>query len=301
MTNTNTGNKLSSLPIAGWSSIGTTGVSFTLYHSSIGSFQRDLGIGWGHSYDVKIDHTQGSSAILRLPDGLLVPYTEVSGTFSPPAGWFHTLVRHTNGTFTLTFTDQRKWVFNTAGFLVAKKDRVGNTVSVNRNANQKITAVNSPDGRSLSFAYDGQGRIQTVTDPMSRVWTFDYNTANDLVTVEYPPVGGVTKTRAFAYNSQNNIVSETDLDGHVWTWTYDSSERMTSHANPLGHTVSYSYGASAPTITLPGGQQIVHNYSSGLLASEVDPANFNVSYTYDAQRNPLTVTDQRGPGVDVHL
>ncbi|MFO0092527.1 MAG: RHS repeat domain-containing protein, partial [Armatimonadota bacterium] len=77
--------------------------------------------------------------------------------------------------------------------------------------------------------------------------------------VSYPALSGVTKTRTFTYNAQHNILTETDLDGHVWTWTYDSSERMTSHVSPLGHTTGYAYTTSSTTITLPGGQTVVHN------------------------------------------
>jgi len=293
-TNTNTGNKLSTLGIVSWGAVGESGVSFRLFHSSIGDYQRDLGYGWSHSYDVKVTHTPGSSAILRMPDGLLVPYAEVSGAFDPPSGWQHGLVKNANGTFTLTFTNQSKWEFNAAGWLTAKKDRVGNTTTVNRNANDKITTVTSPDGRALTFAYDGSGRITSVTDPLSRVWTFTHNAAGDTTGVSYPALSGVTKTRTFTYNAQHNILTETDLDGHVWTWTYDSSERMTSYVSPLGHTTGYAYTTSSTTITLPGGQTVVHNYSSGLLASEVDAAGFSTAYTYDAERNPLTVTDARG-------
>lgn len=93
-TNTNTGNKLTTLPIAGWSSRGDSAVGFTLYHNSIGTYNSALGQGWSHSYDVSIAYTPGSSAIIRMADGLQVPYTESSGTFAPPTGWYPNLVKN---------------------------------------------------------------------------------------------------------------------------------------------------------------------------------------------------------------
>lgn len=44
-----------------------------------------------------------------MADGLQVPYTESSGTFTPPTGWYHNLVKNTNGSWTLTFKNQSKY------------------------------------------------------------------------------------------------------------------------------------------------------------------------------------------------
>lgn len=294
LTNTNTGNNLSRLPLAFWESRGDSVVDLTLYHNSVGTFAGLFGAGWSSSYEVRVDHSAGVSAIVRLADGLNLPYTENLGTFSPPAGVHHDLVRHSNGTWSMTRTDQSKYEFNTSGKLVAIKDRNGNTVTVTRDGNQRITSVMCPSGRSLTFAYNGSGLVSSVTDPTNRVWTFAYNGSGQLTGVTYPTLGGQSHTRSFSYDSAHNILTETDLRGNVWTWTYDSQDRMTSWKNPLNQTTSFSYGSTATIITRPGGQQIVHNYSSGLLASAVDEASFSQSFTYDSNRNVLTKTDERG-------
>jgi RHS repeat-associated protein len=292
--NTNTGNKLSTLPIVSWGSLGDSGVSFNLYHSSRTDWNETLGHGWSHSYEAEITYTSGSSAILRMPDGLLVPYTEASGVFTPPPGWNHDLVKNSGGSFTLTFKDQKKMEFNSSGQLTQVKDRNGNATNITRNGSGQITLIESADGRDLTLTYNGSGRVSTITDPLSRVWTLAYNASSQLTGVTYPTLNSTSHTRSFTYNAAHDILTETDLRGKVWTWTYDSEGKMTAFSNPLSQTTSYSYSSSATTITFPDTTTRVDNYSSGLLASRVDEASFSSAFVYDTDRNITRLTDKRG-------
>jgi YD repeat-containing protein len=191
--NTNTGNRHASYPIVGWPSRGSSAVFLTLHHNSKGTFSFDLGKGWSHGYDVKVTHTVGSSAIVRYGDGTEVPYTETSGVFDAPVGIHDTLVKNSNNTWTITSKDRSKLEFNTAGRLVAVKDANINTISIARDSLQKITNISDGTGRSLAFTYTSSGLIQTITDPSSRVWTFVYNSNNDMTGIEW------TDARAHLY------------------------------------------------------------------------------------------------------
>lgn len=293
-TNSNTGNNLKTLPIVGWSSRGQSGVSLAFYHSSIGDYVGDMGIGWSHSYDVHIDHAPASSAIVRMPDGLTVPYTENLGSFEAPPGWSADLVQNTGGDWTMTFKSHSKWEFDSDGYLTAVKDKSGNTTTITRDTSHRVTKVASQDGRDIDFTYNTNGLLDTVTDPDNRVWTCIYDTNDDMTELEYPSLSGTVHSREFAYDTAHNITTHTDLRGNDWTWTYDSSDRMTSWSNPLSQTTNWSYGTGSTTITLPGSQTITHNYANDQLTSEVDPASYSRSYTYDSDWNVTTVTDERG-------
>ena len=73
-----------------------------------------------------------------------------------------------------------------------------------------MTAVTSDVGLSLSYAYDGQGRLSVVTNP-------------DLSTI------------TFAYNSSSLISSVTDSQGKILeSHTYDSSGRGLTSSRALG-------------------------------------------------------------------
>ncbi|CAN5533801.1 hypothetical protein BH11ARM2_BH11ARM2_02550 [soil metagenome] len=277
-TNTNTGNKLSELPIVGWGSRGDSNVGLVLYHNSANDDEGAFGHGWTFSYSAKIDTAAavGSTpahAFVNLPGGL---------------------VKNAGGTWTLTMRDGSVMGFDAAGRLSSLTDRYGNATTVSRNGTGQVTTVTGADGRQLAFGYTGS-KVTSVTDPLSRVWTFGYTTAK-LTGVGYPHVsGGSTPTRSFTYDSLYNILTETDLVGKVWTTTYDSSQRQTSWTDPTSRATSYSYGLGSVTITLPGtGRTQVHNYSSGLLASVVDEASYSDARTYDSDRNLAGYTDARG-------
>ncbi len=292
-TNTNTGNRLSRLALVSWPARGDVGVGLTLYHNSLTQFVGAFGHGWSCAYETKFDYTPGSSSILRWGDGTTVPYSEDVNGFVPPAGFHEAMVRNPDQTWTVTTKSQWLYLFNASGFLTAIKDRAGNTVSVGRDANNKLTTVTDPSGRQLAFTYTGS-RITSVSDPAGRTWSFAYSAANDLTSIIYPLLEGQNPARTLTYDAGHNILSETDLRGNVWTCIYDTQERLVVWRNPHNNTTTYAYGPTATTITLPGGQQIVHNYSSGLLASEVDAAGFSESYLYDAAKNVTQFTDKRG-------
>jgi hypothetical protein len=77
--NTNTGNNLHTYPIVGWTSLGDSNIGITLYHSSRDEDEGLFGMGWNSTYEAKISYTSGSSAIVKMPDGLEMPYAEASG------------------------------------------------------------------------------------------------------------------------------------------------------------------------------------------------------------------------------
>jgi len=291
--NTHTGNKHTPLGIVGWPDKGDVSVGLVLHHNSLGNYSSEFGEGWTHSYDWEIAYTPYSSAIVRSGAGLEMPYTEVSGVFTPPAGVHDSLVLNGNGTWTLTTKRQWKLEFNDDGFLVAIKDRANNQITIGRDGSNKITTVTDNNSRALLFSYGANGLVDEVEDPLERIWTFAYDGNDDLTDVTYPLLDSTAYTREFTYDAGHNILTETDLRGKTWTFTYDGSERLTSFTNPLNKTWSASYSSSAVTMTNPLSGTVVHNYSAGMLASEVDENSYSVSYVYDGDKNVTQFTDQR--------
>lgn len=292
--NTNTGNRLVDYEIVGWDAFGDQSIDFRLFHNSKGEYSFDLGKGWSHSYDMQIDHTVGSSAIVRYGSGREVPYTETSGIFDAPAGVHDELVHNVNGTWTLTSHGQWEYLFDADGYLVNITDRDGNMVVIQRNGSHKPISVTDPTNRSIYFTYNASGLIETVEDPLGREWEFTYNGSNQMTAISYPELDTVTYQRTFTYNSLSDILTETDRRGKTWTYTYDSGENLLTFTNPLSKTWTYTYGTSAVTLTQPDSTTIVHNYSSGLIASEVDEASYSTAYVYDSDKNVTQVTDKRG-------
>ncbi len=291
---TKTGNLLTPVKITGWSSAGDSRVSFNLYHNSMEDYLFDIGAGWSHSYDVKVDYTPYSSAIVRWHDGMRHPYTYNVGDFDAPPGVHNELIRNGNGTWTLTTKYQSVLEFNTSGRLTAVKDKFGNQVTISRDGNGNVTTVSDEDNRQLEFTYNEDDFIETITDPLERVWEFTYNGSDQLTEITYPDLDAVEYTREFTYDGDDNILTETDREGNVWTWTYDDSDRETSYTDPLDKTWTFAYTTSAVTMTDPLDNERVHNYSAGMIVSTVDEADYSDAYEWDEDKNLIEYTDRRG-------
>jgi RHS repeat-associated protein len=293
--NTGNGNKLTEIPIVGWTARGGLPVSLSVFHNSEGNHNSELGQKWSHSYDIYlvIDSFTGNAAI-HWGNDLTYTFTKnIDGSFSAPAGIYDQLTL-SGGIYTLKNKSQVSYTFTTIGTEVVVatiKDRSNNTVIVNHNANAYVTSVVDPTGRTLSFTYDVNNRISTVTDPMAHVFSFSYNGVGDLTQITFPSVAAGTPTALFGYNAAHDITSYTDLRGKVWTNTYFSDDSIKTQTDPLLNTTTYSYAGGATTVTDPLGNAFTHNYTSWKLASIMVPGGATWSYHYDSSLNKINVTN----------
>ncbi len=233
--NTNTGNKLSTLPIVSIPVKGNLALSFSMFHNSIGAENLDLGYGWRHNYDASLSVVGGGDVIVRMPDGLYVPYDYNSPNYDPPAGWFHHLTYNSGASqWFLTFKNQSKYVFDVNGRLYQIKDRYGNALTITRFTSltapsiglvNKVRYVSAADGRKLVFGYDSSSpyKLLTITEDLGgawtdRTWTFWY-TSGDITSVTYPTNASLNNVREFTYNGNHDIITENDLENKTWTLT----------------------------------------------------------------------------------
>ncbi len=326
--NTNTGNLQREHVLSAWGLNGDQRVVFALTHNSKSNLDTEVGKGWLHSYSGRISFDaaipgvfqQGDIAIVRMGDGLEIPFTYATGVHTHPthqngawsfgsatgghwqaAGIFKGMhlvpSTVTPGTFVLIDARIREslrvYRYNLDHYLVADEDERGNRVTVTRNAQNIPTQVSDGLGRSLTFTLSN-GRITQVTDPTGKIHKFTYDGAGNLVSIEYPSLGGTVHTRTFTYNANSDILSETDRRGKVWSWTYDHTGSVTSSRNPLNATTSIQYTNSSVVSTSPMGRAVTHNYSVGRIASIVDQAGFSEAFAYNASGLLTTYTDKRG-------
>jgi RHS repeat-associated protein len=166
-----------------------------------------------------------------------------------------------------------------------------------------ITQGTAPDTRSATFAYNPQGHLDTLTDPLGRILSFAYDAAGR-VTRRTLPDG---RQIAYAYDANGNLASLTPpgRPAHVFRYTardqtgeyqpppvagtgstlyeYDLDQDLTRVTRPDGQTLDFGYDGAGRlrTLTLPTGQ-LGYGYdtSTGKLTG-ITAQDAALAYTYN--------------------
>ena len=122
-------------------------------------------------------------------------------------------------------------------FAVSFSDRNGNRLTVERDADDRITRIVEPAGRALSFTYGANNLIESISDPIGRSVSYTYN-GNRIDTVT--DVGGGT-TR-YTYNADGGILTITDPKNIEWLrMEYDANGRVAKQIQPDGGEWTFEY------------------------------------------------------------
>jgi RHS repeat-associated protein len=180
------------------------------------------------------------------------------------------------------------FAYDSAGRLANRVDPRGNVAGAN------------PADYRWSFTYDGAGRQKTVTDPLDRVTTMDYDVLGRLVSTTrpdgttvmvYDPNGNVVSTTTPAgttsstFDPLNRVATSTDLRGKSTSYGFDPAGNRTQVTDPLGRVTTYTYD--------PDGRMtsVVDARGNALGAN---PADFTTVYAYDELGQQVQVTDPLG-------
>lgn len=149
----------------------------------------------------------------------------------------------TNFTFSMLSKNGDKRTFDPkTGVLLSITDRNGNTTQLSYDASHRLTTVADAAGRHLYFNY-GNGStnlVSTVTSDFGITLSYSYDGQGRLTQVTKPD----NTTISFAYDANSYITSVTDSNGKVLeSHTYDAAGR--------GLTSSRAKGVDAVTVTYP--------------------------------------------------
>ena len=330
--NTQTGNRMTVMPIVGWKVPGGMGLGLTLYHNSEDNLDVGWGMNWRSSFDMRLvfagsGFTNGvSKATVTYPSGKRLvftnPHRSTGNVWYPPTGFYDVLASGfiNHGPYFLRTKGQIVYNFDNNGFLVAISDRYNNKITINRSGGEGIISVVDAAGNTLTFAGNRtqtSGHYTTVTTPTNTVYTFTvgaqgYNSGLTVLrSVTFPTLanvnGGTTASESFSYDLDAAIIGETARDGTSHLCTYDGTGRLLSfsypvpfYTNPIAQTGNqgnltyhYSYGSTATVLTDPYGKTVTDNYSGGTLRSEVDQQGYSQTYTWDVNYNCSQYTSAR--------
>jgi YD repeat-containing protein len=296
------------------------------YHSRIGRFGSATN-GWTFSYDVR--SAQNSSGGLDVYDG-----TGRKDTFTLGTNGVYTCPEFfregtlSNNTFTLTFADTGRWVFNpfdgtsTAGKLVQIITRNGDTMTLGYDTSGRLTQVVDDLGRTNTVSYNTAGQLLAVTDFSGRSVTYQYysgakadnGSVGDLASVTSPPVTGTpngndfpsgktttyTYSKSFPLDRENHLLlTVTDPKGQpAAVFSYEHNSTSTNY---LRCTAAQEGANTASRFNW----SLISPPSSGSAVAKCivnDPVGDVTEYDFDARNRCVREDDYTGratPGVPV--
>ncbi len=185
------------------------GLDFVLgrtYRSRTGATTAQ-GNGWDFSYNLSIQPLGGDILFHGGNGRDDVLRFQTNGTYSADGLFLEGSI--SNNVFRIRLADGGQFVFNpmsgSARCAIASSiDRNGNTMSFAYDGSGRLQTIVDDLGRTNSFAYDQSGQLHTVTDFSGRTVTYNYyrggtpgGAPGDLATVTSPPVIGTPNGNDF--------------------------------------------------------------------------------------------------------
>jgi RHS repeat-associated protein len=158
-------------------------------------------------------------------------------------------------------------------------------------------ALGQPEQQTVTYQYYADNTLQSVTDAMGRVTSFDYDNLGNmtrLTRLDGTP-NSVTTTSTFN-GPFSQMDSVTDPLGHPTTFSYDPLGRLTTVTDALGHPTNFNLNGSGQLTSVSDAlnNTVQYSYLGGDLATITDPlGNVSTSLT-DAAGRVVSSTDAVG-------
>lgn len=229
--------------------------SFIRYYNSLFYTESALGKQWTHDYLASL--TINNTINVRRSDGKVLAFHEEAGSWVSDADITETLTPAGSNWEYKTSNDTVE-TYNNIGQLLTVTTRDNKITTYSYNANNLLSLVTDPYGKSLNLDYDASGRLITLTTPENTqiYYTYDDST-NNLISVTYQDntPGDLTDNPVKTYHYENTsfphhltgITNENNI--RYATWVYDDKGLviLSEHANTAEKT-ELVYNSNATTM-----------------------------------------------------
>ena len=247
------------------------------YYSAFADKDGPFGKGSGivpHNASIRVA-TQSDGAVTR-----------VAGTTMSFSVGDHTQVEFVDADGTLAFTAPGK-----TGF-------AGNTITVQTDAQNKMTGAVLAKPNGDRFTFNAQGRLVRIEDRNANAVTVTRDADQRITRIADP---STSKGIDFTYDAQGHITQATGLLGQTITYGYDDEGRLVSITNPLGESLAFTYDGShrIVKVTDPRGVEVAENTydAEGRVASQHLGDGSDMSLVYEGE-NVRKVVDGNGDAME---
>lgn len=235
--------------------------------------------------------------------------TEVSYSSGKPAAGKYEYNKDGERTKITDATGTRTYVYDQLDRLSESKDGHGDTVKYEYSLANEPTKITYPTGKSVTRAYDKDGRLEQITDWLSDATRFAYDPDSNLASTTFPTATGDIDEYAYNDADQMSEVKMTkgtetlaalaytrDNDSQLKTTTseglpgaasieatYDENNRLSKYG-----TTEYKYDA-ANNLTTAGASENTYNEADELEKSA------GAGYSYDELGERTKTTPETGP------
>jgi len=292
---------------------GVLPLSFTISYNSLLLAEGNLGRAWEHNgYDFTLRELPNDDVIINWSVNQFNLFAKSGDAYKSPQSACHsdTLVKTAEGGFTLT----RKGItydFDELGRLLKLQNRQKQALEFQRDIDGQLTQVTEPvSGISLSYTYNGDGLLTTVTDSLGRQVQLGYDGDRNLTTIT-DAAGRVT---TYTYNEFGQTLTGAK-DGQQFFSNSYSNNRIVGQTDSSGNYSSLGFSGNQTTVTNRNGQKQTHNYdgefflqssqdelgkttsfgyANGKRTSVTNANGHTTGFAYDGKGNLTTLTDGTG-------
>ncbi|MBL7965954.1 MAG: hypothetical protein JNK09_03080 [Prolixibacteraceae bacterium] len=175
---------------------------------------------------------------------------------------------------------------------VGKTDENGNTISVTRDATNRILSYRHAEGWTSAPDYNSEGYISGFTNRYGMKTYLEYNERGIIKSVTDDD-GKVL----FEYNKAGNPVSVTDRKGNITQFSYDINGYLAGITDASGAKVNFEFSSSdkLKSFTNARGQKTQFTYNSqGLVKEKAVQSSILASYTYNKDGLMTSFSDITG-------
>lgn len=181
----------------------------------------------------------------------------------------------------------------------------GRTLNLHYNTSMQLTSVDDNNGRSVTYAYDGNNNLIGTIDPLQQVTNYAYSVPGQLTQIFYPSNPTIPFV-SMGYDTLGRPNNQADALGHVTNLFFAGTRTelddpagtaRVSYFTARGKTLASIEGLGSATINAGAGNLTTYTYDGldRVLTVKL-PGGNSATYAYDTYSNPLSVTQTPAPG-----
>ena len=232
-----------------------------------------------------------------------------------------------------TLQNVHKFTYDNRDRLTEIRDPLSGVVSATYNAQDDLTRVEDEDGAQTNFTYSAAGKLLSMTNAVSKTWTYQYDLRGFLQQVVEPTVGSVQPVWSFTTDDLGRVTAES-LGGQVLnqtvydvrdrvirqvlletnfpgangvpqsrqtTYTYNGFDQLVNVTDPLLRTTTMEFDSKQRYISTlrPDGTRVGRTYNAqGEIETHFNGAGVSTRYRYDAMHRIISMIHPGSAGTE---